>query len=352
MALDRDDLLEALQSDQVQAFLRVIREGETNQSEDAYRMVNGGGFFDAPPWRHPYEGLSTTQGGKAAGAPQYLPSTWAGLVRQYAFEDFSPINQDCGAVALIKERGALDDVMEGRLDEAIRKLSAIWISLPGLGARAQKIFGRYGGRLAGDLSPDRTGDPAPSDSQPEPIPQSKEVKPMLPFIGALISAAISAAPDLIRLIGGGERSQKNAAVMDKVAEVALQVTGAVNEQQAAERLQDAATAEKFREAVRDNFDQWLAMTVKFREMDEASITKAREFATVNRFPIILGMTFIEVLSLLFVAISSIGGGYVLYGDFPPEIKGAVITLMLIGGFTGVKEFWFGSSRGSMVKDSK
>lgn len=175
---------------------------------------------------------------------------------------------------------------------------------------------------------------------------------MAPFLGALISAAISVAPDLIRLIGNGERSQKNAAVVDKVAAVVMEVTGAVNEQQAAERLQDAATAARFRQAVNDNFDQWLAMTIKFREMDEVSIAKAREFATVNRFPVLFGMTFIEILSLIFVAISSAGGGFVLYSDFPAEIKGAVITLMLIGGFTGVKEFWFGSSRGSMVKEGK
>ena len=31
------------------------------------------------------------------------------------------------------------------------------------------------------------------------------------------------------------------------------------------------------------------------------------------------------------------------------MKGAVITLMLIAGFTGVKEFWLGSSRDSQRK---
>jgi len=39
-------------------------------------------------------------------------------------------------------------------------------------------------------------------------------------------------------------------------------------------------------------------------------------------------------------------------DISAEFKGAVITLILIGGFTGVKEFWFGSSRSSQRKDEK
>lgn len=349
MALTREALLGHLTHDNVVAFLRVIRQGESSQDQAAYTILNGGEHFAVPPWAHPQRvgkgGAST-----AAGAYQIIKSTWTNLVSKYGFEDFSPRNQDCAAVALIAGRGMLDNVLAGRVNDAVKGLSQEWECFANnqwLIAEAEAVFVKWGGSLAGA-----------SDAAPEPVPGAapapieKEVKPMAPFLGALISAAISAAPDLIRLIGGGERSQKNAAVMDKVAEVALQVTGAVNEQQAAERLQDGATAERFRQAVRDNYDQWFAMTVKFREMDEVSIGKAREFATVNRFPIILGMTFIEVLSLIFVAISSLGGGYVLYGDFPPEIKGAVITLMLIGGFTGVKEFWFGSSRGSMVKEGK
>ena len=165
---------------------------------------------------------------------------------------------------------------------------------------------------------------------------------MAPFVLGLIQAAISVAPDLVRLIGNGERSQKNAAVLDQVVPLAMKVTGAVNEQQAIERLQDAATAERFRQEVRDNYDQWFAMTVKFREMDEASVGKAREFVmSYGREPVWGKFTFIELLSLIFVGVSSIGGGLVLYGNFPAELKGAVVTLMLIGGWTGVKEFWLG-----------
>lgn len=174
------------------------------------------------------------------------------------------------------------------------------------------------------------------------------------FLAALIQAALSVAPDLIRLIGGDTpNANRNAAVAQDIGRVAMQVTGAVNEQDAAEKLQDEANAEKFREAVRENFDRWMGMTVKFGEMDEASRVKAREFAVARgRQPVLFRFDFIELLSLIFVLISAAGGGFVLQGDFPPELKGAVITIGLIGGYMGVKEYWFGSSMGSRAKDER
>jgi hypothetical protein len=43
---------------------------------------------------------------------------------------------------------------------------------------------------------------------------------------------------------------------------------------------------------------------------------------------------------------------VIYGDLTAELKGAIVTLMLIGGYNKVAEFWFGSSMGSRNKDIK
>ena len=105
----------ALESPNVKAFLRLIRERESGQSDDAYTVINGGAHFSAPPWAHPWpDGTPTTRGGRASGAYQFLPSTWLGLVRSYGFPDFSPASQDLGAVALIAERGALSHRQRGR----------------------------------------------------------------------------------------------------------------------------------------------------------------------------------------------------------------------------------------------
>lgn len=42
-------------------------------------------------------------------------------------------------------------------------------------------------------------------------------------------------------------------------------------------------------------------------------------------------------------IFSIGSG------FSPDLKGAIISIMLIGGWTAVKEYWLGSSAGSAAR---
>lgn len=175
------------------------------------------------------------------------------------------------------------------------------------------------------------------------------------ILAAILPSLLQAAPDLIRLFGssGGAMTERNAAVAQKVADVAVQVTGAVNEQAAADKIAaDPKLAQAFRDAVAQNFDQWLGMMTKFAQIEEDSRAKAKEFVTAyDRNPVFFKFTFIELLSLIFVTISSVGGGWVLYADFPAEIKGAVVTLMLIGGYTGVKEFWLGSSMGSRSKDA-
>lgn len=66
----------------------------------------------------------------AAGRYQFLNDTWGGLAKQYGFRDFSPQNQDLGAIALISGRGALKDVLRGDYRSAILKLGPEWASLP------------------------------------------------------------------------------------------------------------------------------------------------------------------------------------------------------------------------------
>ena len=62
--------------------------------------------------------------------------------------------------------------------------------------------------------------------------------------------------------------------------------------------------------------------------------------------------FIHVLSLLMVIVSGGGGFYVLcnYDKFSPELVTSVVTIMMLGGWTAVLNFWLGSSAGSERKD--
>ncbi|WP_173911041.1 glycoside hydrolase family 104 protein [Acinetobacter sp. Marseille-Q1618] len=66
----------------------------------------------------------------AAGRYQFLNGTWNNVAQQYGLRDFSPRNQDLGAIALIAGRGALDDVIKGNYRQAILKLGPEWASLP------------------------------------------------------------------------------------------------------------------------------------------------------------------------------------------------------------------------------
>jgi len=154
--MNRADLKEALTDANVQAMLRVIRAGEGTSDEDGYRRMFTGPLFDSfaahPNIVHASGSLKST----AAGAYQFLHSTWAELVHQYGFQDFSPPCQDEGAVALIFRRHALDDVKAGDLDTAIAKCNREWASLPGSPygqpvrtlAQATQVFTEHGGVLA------------------------------------------------------------------------------------------------------------------------------------------------------------------------------------------------------------
>lgn len=132
--MTRDDFQAALQHTNVVAFLHLIRAGETNQTDDAYRELFGGTLFDAPPWQHPHRAVTVGRlTSTAAGAYQFLAKTWDGLVAQFHFEDFSPANQDLAAVALVAQHDALDDVIAGRITDAVEKCRKEWASLPGAG---------------------------------------------------------------------------------------------------------------------------------------------------------------------------------------------------------------------------
>lgn len=131
--MDRQDLKRSLENKNVTAFLKAIRLGEGTTDDMGYRTIVGGGTFTDES-RHPgvrvwierYKVWST-----AAGAYQIIRPTWAGLQKQYGFEDFTPDTQDEAAVALIVGRRALDDVVAGRFAVAVEKCAPEWASLPG-----------------------------------------------------------------------------------------------------------------------------------------------------------------------------------------------------------------------------
>lgn len=90
------------------------------------------------PGRSQARSFKTRQGrtssSSAAGRYQFMPSTWNGVAKKLGLSDFGPESQDLGALALIDEKKALDDIIAGDFGSAAAKLGGTWTSLPTGGA--------------------------------------------------------------------------------------------------------------------------------------------------------------------------------------------------------------------------
>jgi lysozyme len=78
-------------------------------------------------------GLSSGCVSTAAGAYQFIKPTWVGLKKKLGLTDFSAASQDAGAIELLRQRGALAYVEQGRFSEAINAARKEWASLAGAG---------------------------------------------------------------------------------------------------------------------------------------------------------------------------------------------------------------------------
>nr|AEM36042.1 putative muramidase [Aeromonas phage PAS-1] len=145
---------------QVAAFLDMIAfsEGTRGRGDDGYnKLVNPAGFFDSYA-THPnvLVQVNPTLKSTAAGRYQFLSKHWAHYRDQLGLPDFGPESQDAWAIQLIRERKTLDDVLKGRIPQAVAKCTNIWASLPGAGygQREHKLadlltkFTEFGGVLA------------------------------------------------------------------------------------------------------------------------------------------------------------------------------------------------------------
>lgn len=128
-----------LDNKNVQAFLGLIRDTEgTAKGADPYRVYGGSAKNQIKDLSKPdfkRWGFTQTDGKKntssASGAYQFLERTWNGLAKQHGLTDFSPRSQDLGAIALLKQSGALDAILKGDFDTAVKKANRTWASLPG-----------------------------------------------------------------------------------------------------------------------------------------------------------------------------------------------------------------------------
>jgi muramidase (phage lysozyme) len=335
----RDDLLGYLSHDNVTAFLRVIRQGESNQTEDAYTVLNGNiDHLHPPPWVHP-ERVGTGGTSTAAGAYQIIKGTWSGLVKQYGFEDFSPRSQDMAAVALIAGRRALEDVLRGDPNAAVRKLRDEWECFKNnqwLIAEAEAVFVKWGGSLARTSS--KAPQPVPSPT-PTTAPKA-EVSFMAPIVLPILSALTSLIPQLGQLFGSGsEVANRNIAAGSILAQKITEVTNSVNLQEAAEKIQNSPEAlQAAREAV--------AVTLPQLTETGGGIGKAREVAySVDQVPYWKNPAFViaAFLSPLIYMVAV----EILFNpskqNWSDDIKMMFVTAIVSGLLGSITGFFLGSS---------
>lgn len=183
--------------------------------------------------------------------------------------------------------------------------------------------------------------PWPFNTQPP-----SEVRMAFP-LAALLPSLISAAPDLIRVFGKGERSEQNARAVETVLAVAKEATGAVNEQQAVEMIEaQPEKADAFRAAIKD---RWYELA----EAGGGGIAAAREYGAKergDRSPLWNPALWISaaILPLVYFVVYRVIGAEP--GVFSEEIRVMVVTAVISGVLGSITGFWLGSSMSSKNKD--
>lgn len=364
---------EFLENSNVRAFLAALRYGEGTADEKGYRRLVGGGEFEGfdkhPNKRIPITYYDTNEKRRktifstAAGAYQFIIATWTRTQASLSLPDFSPRSQDIGAVSLIAGRGALSDVVAGRINEAVRKCALEWASLPGspYGQPVKSLtqfrayYERHGG-IYGPVGAVATPAPAPAPVEaptpavepPEPIYDSTPYAPlvsqgkpaMAPFVWPAITMLMESVPSLIRLFGKGEQSSKNAETAEKVIEIAKQVTGADTAEGAARRIQESPDAQQALEKeVRTN---WF-------DLYDPEIAKANEEsrkAAGDRVAGLMSVSRWNAIPWWGLAYSALIGCFFLVKQILTTATAEVQTLVLgsvLGVVSTVIAYFFGSS---------
>lgn len=122
------------------ALLNTIRyaEGTWNDGHESGYSILFGGRMVSSLNKHP----NTVQfsGGyrsAAAGAYQFMPSTWKEAAQKLNLPNFLPPNQDQAALFLIERRGALKLADSGKLTpELVARLAPEWASFPTYSGRS------------------------------------------------------------------------------------------------------------------------------------------------------------------------------------------------------------------------
>lgn len=200
------------------ALLNTIRfaEGTWSQGKNGYKVLFGGSLFHDLS-RHPNKTIHRwPYSSAAAGAYQFLPTTWRMAKKALQLRNFQPDSQDQAALYLIQRRKALGLADRGQFTrELAHRLAPEWSSFPthsgksyhGQPVRSFLSLQRfYNEDLAARVRREHpvlvaAGPPPPLSDQPLPALATKNNHSRRhPTPTRLIPAATSAACDVICLL--------------------------------------------------------------------------------------------------------------------------------------------------------
>lgn len=367
MNITRREAEDALALGNVQAFLRVVRQGESSHDESAYRTRWGGlgkpgAYFDDFS-QHPRNFQPTTGGrvSSAAGAYQITATTWDDVAPQLGLTDFSPASQDVAAVALIARRGALAPLLAGRFDEAVALLRDEWTSLPGASenragwtlSAARSLYQSLGGVFAAsDTQP-----AAPIEDRSTPHKEATMPLPILALISTFGPLIAQMIPQVAKLFAKPDSptATRNVEAIQLVFDTIQKATATPNLQAAVEAMTaDPAVKEAAKQAV---VTEPAIMAVL--EIGAGGIQAAREMnAAIAASPtplyknpaiviafVMLPLVYIVTLSVLLAGDGGYWGGFWGPG-FMPETRSATVNLILGMVLGGIMGFFFGTTFGS------
>jgi lysozyme len=225
--------------------------------------------------------------------------------------------------------------------------------MPGLSRRRAaeaKLFAQSTEKPIDGVSEKPTQLPTPEHMsetrvQMSPVQEQPMPAPLIPILAAVLPSLIRSIPDFGKLFSSGsEVSERNVKAVEMAVGIVQEAVGARNAQEAAEIVaSDPAQAEAAQEAVRARWHE-------LDHMREQSIDKARVLYASRDRIVVFNMVFHEVLALVFVVFTCFGMvAAFVWGGLDQATKNLIVTAALIGGFLGIKEFFFGGSRGSDTK---
>lgn len=192
-------------------------------------------------------------------------------------------------------------------------------------------------------------------TRPGPTPP-KEEPTMDPLSISILTTAIpalwNAIPEIASIFKKPDVAARNVEAVQKVGQILIDSTKSANAQEAITKVQsDKGAAQVANDAIRMSRADIMDMLDRVNDQEQKNIAAARAYNTTEpsflKFKWI-EMRFVHFLSLVFVSFAGVFVT-VYWKDLTPELRGAVVTLMMLPAWGGVRDYWMGSSDGSSRK---